>query len=193
MSRLGSTVSVNSPPLGENGHRRGSLLVDAPADAPVVIHASNSAVQVRDLFGQVRITASHARATILDTTGRVDASAFVIDFAGSRGIVNLGAEAEINLKMTAPRFDGELVAWAQRPVRVLVPTGFSTPFQATVNRPQDFVCRTNFCSKVTQEKKDDLYVFTYIGDGTAPPERFHLRSEHSTVVVDTSDETRHRL
>jgi len=84
MTRRGPTISVNSPPLGKSGHRRGSLVVDAPAEGPVVIDVSNSAVQVRDLFGQVRITATHARATILDTTGRVNASAFVVDFAGSR-------------------------------------------------------------------------------------------------------------
>jgi len=117
----------------------------------------------------------------------VNVSAFVIDFAGSRGIVNLSAETEINLKMTAPQFDGELVAWAQRSVRVLVPPGFSTPFQALVNRPQDFVCRANFCPNVTHEKKDGLYVFTYVGDRNTAAERFHLRSEHSAVVIDTSE------
>ena len=186
MTRLGTTISVNSPPLGEGSHGRGSLVVDAPAGAPVVIYASYSAVQIRDVADPVRVTATHARATILDTTGRVDASALVVDFAGWRGILNLSAEAEINLKMTALRFDGALVAWAQRPVRVLVPPGFMTPFQALVNRPQDFVCRADFCSKVTKEKKGGLYVFTYQGDGKTAPERFHLRSEHSTVVVDTS-------
>jgi hypothetical protein len=113
-----------------------------------------------------------------------------VDFAGSRGIVNLTAEAEINLKMMASRFDGTLLAWAQRPVRVLVPPGFDTPFQASVNRRQDFVCRTDFCSKITQEKKGGLYVFTYKGDGKTAPERFHLRSEHSTVVLDTGTESR---
>ena len=190
MTRLGATVSVNSPPLGESGNRRGSLVLDAPADAPVVIYASYSAVQVLDIAGPVRVTATHARATILGTTGRVDASAFVVDFAGSRGIVNLSAEAEINLKMTTSRFDGTLLAWAQRPVRVLVPPGFVTPFQVLVNRPQDFVCRADFCSKMAQEKKGGLYVFTYAGDGNTAPERFHLRSEHSTVVVDTSSETK---
>ena len=191
MTRLGATISVNSPPLGKSGHRRGSLLVDAPGDAPVVIHASYSAVEVRDMTGPVRVTATHARAKILDTTGRVDASAFVVDFAGSRGTVNLSAD-EINLKVTAPRFDGELLAWAQQPVRVFVPPGFIMPFQALVNRPQDFVCRADFFSKMTQEKKGGLYVFTYTGDGNTAPEAFHLRSEHSTVVVDSSTETRPR-
>ena len=186
MTRLGATVSINSPPLGEPAHERGSLVLDAPADAPIVIYASYSAVQVRDMAGPVRVTATHAQATILDTTGRGDASAFVIDFAGSRGIVNLSAEAEINLKMTTSRFDGALLARAQRPVRVLAPPGFVTPFQVLVNRPRDFVCRADSCSKMAQEKKGGLYVFTYSGDGNTAAERFHLRSEHSTVVVGTS-------
>jgi hypothetical protein len=37
-----------------------------------------------------------------------------------------------------------------------------------------------------QEKKDGLYVFTYVGDGSAPPEQVHLRSEQATVVIDTA-------
>ena len=28
MTRLGTTISVNSPPLGDSGHRRGSLVVE---------------------------------------------------------------------------------------------------------------------------------------------------------------------
>ena len=117
MTFLGATVSLKGPILAEKPQIRGSFFLDAPADAPVVIHASFTAVEIRDMAGPVRVTATHARAKILDTTGQVDASAFVIDFAGSRGRVNLSAEAEINLKMTAPRFDGTLMAWAQRPLR----------------------------------------------------------------------------
>jgi hypothetical protein len=67
---------------------------------------------------------------------------------------------------------------------MLVPVGFLTPFQAMVNRPQDFVCRADLCSKVKAEKKNGLYVFTYAGDGSADPERVHLRSEQATVVID---------
>lgn len=67
-----------------------------------------------------------------------------------------------------------------------VPPGFITPFQALVNRPEDFVCRADFCSKVKKEKKNGLYVFTYIGDGGAAPELVHLRSEQATIVIDTT-------
>jgi hypothetical protein len=188
MTRLGSTLSLNGPGLGERGQARGSLVVDAPADAPLVIHASFAAVEIRDMTGSVRVAATHARAAILDTTGQVDANAMVVDFAGSRGRVRLSAEAEINLKMTAPQFEGTLSAWAQRSVRILVPPGFITPFQAMVNRPQDFVCRAELCSKVRQEKKGGLHIFTYGGDNPAAPEPvLQFRSERATVVIDSTN------
>jgi hypothetical protein len=187
MTFLGTIVSLKGPILSDNPQSKGLFVLDAPADAPIVIHGSYASVEIRDMTGPVRVTATHARAKILDTTGQVDAAAFVIDFAGSRGRVNLSAEAGINLKMTAPRFEGTLLAWAQRPLRMLVPPGFTTPFQALVNRPQDFVCRTDFCAKVKQEKKNGLYVFTYIGDGGSAPELVHLRSEQATVVIDSTE------
>jgi len=185
MSRTGSSVLLNGPGLGQIAGTRGQLSVDAPADAPVVVHVSFGAVDIRDMAGPVRVTAMHGRARILDTIGKVDATGLVVDFAGSKGTVGLSAEAEINLKLSTTRFEGTLTAWAQRPVRVLVPQASQTPFQAVVNRPQDFICRTDFCSKVKQEKKDGLYVFTYVGDGSTPPEQMHLRSEQATVVIDT--------
>jgi len=64
---------------------RGQLFVDAPADVAIVIDASFAAVHIRDLEGPVRVAAAHARTTILNTTGRVDAIGMVIDFAGSKG------------------------------------------------------------------------------------------------------------
>jgi hypothetical protein len=188
MTRLGSTLSLNGPRLGERPQARGFLVVGAPADAPLVIHTSFAAVEIRDMASPVRVAATHARVTILDTTGQVDANAMVVDFAGSRGQVTLSAEAEINLKMTTAQFEGTLSAWAQQSVRILVPPGFITPFQAMVNRPQDFVCRAEFCSKVKQEKKGGLHIFTYGGDSaTAPEPVLQLRSEQATVVIDGTD------
>jgi hypothetical protein len=192
MSRAGGMVLLTGPHLlsaDPTRMGRGYLVVDAPADAPVVIHASYAAVQIRDVMGPVRIAATHGRATILNTTGQVDAIAMAVDFAGSGGRVTLSAEAEINMKLSASRFEGTLLAWAQRSVRTLVPPGFLTPFRAIVSRRQDFVCRTEFCSRVIQEKKGDLYYFTYTGDDSVAPEAaMHLRSEQATVVIDTMKE-----
>src|SRR5438093_154545 len=171
MSRTGAIVSIDGPRLfSESAPKaRGVLVIDAPADLPLIIHASYAAVEVRDMAGPVRIAAAHGRATILNTTGSVDAVAFVIDFAGSRGRVILSAEAEVNLRFCTPRFDGTLLGSAQRSIRTLVPAGFLTPFRAVVNRPGDFVCRADFCSRVVREKKGPAYYFTYRLDDSVPP------------------------
>jgi hypothetical protein len=189
MTRVGGTVSLKGPHLLTGEARRGGrgfLVVDAPADAPIVIHASYAAVQVRDLTGPVRLSATHGRATILNTTGQVDGVALIVDFAGSRGRATLSAESEMNLNISVSRFEGTVLAWAHRAVKVLVPPGFATPFRALVSRRENFVCRTDFSSRMTHEKKGDLHYFTYAGDNSAAPETvMHLRSEEATVVIDT--------
>jgi hypothetical protein len=184
MERIGDTVSLNDSDTTHTRLTPNTLLVDAPATAPIVVHASFTAVQVYDMTGPVRVTATHARASILDTTGKVDAAGFVVDFAGSKGTVKLSSERDINVKLRAPRFEGSLMAWAQGPVRVLVPPSFQTPFQAIVNRPQDFVCRADICSKITLKKQGSLCIFTYSGDGSTPPSALHFRSELETLVID---------
>lgn len=184
LSRLSGTVSLNGPGVDRMNEAGGHLIVDAPADAPLTVHASFASVQVRNMTGPVSVTAIHARAKILDTTGSVNAAGFVVDFAGSKGTVVLSAETEINLKLASPRFEGTLTAWAQHHLRVLVPASFQTGFQAVVNRPRDFVCRTGFSTAIKTEKNGSLYVFTYSGDGSTSPEALHLRSEHGTVVID---------
>jgi hypothetical protein len=183
LKREGGTVFMNGPGIGQTAGTRGNLLVEAPADAPITIHASFAPVEVRDMTGPVRVTAIHGRAVFLNTTGRVDAASFVVDFAGSAGTVILSAEAEINLKLTAHRFQGSLTAWAQGPVRVLCPAAFQTPFQAIVNRREDFVCRTALSAHVEPEKRG-FYVFTYRGDASTSTEAVHLRSEHAAVIID---------
>lgn len=189
ISRTGGMLfTQNSVPFDPQWYGRGSLSVEGPADAPIVVDAPYSFVEVRDMAGPLRVSASHARASILDTTGRVESSAMVVDFAARRGRVTLSAEAEINLKIKAQRFDGSLLAWAQRSVKVLVPPGFNTSFEAMVNKPEDFICRSDFCAKVKKEKKDNLYVFSFAGDGDAKRPTLQLRSEQATIVIDTSSQ-----
>jgi hypothetical protein len=183
MVRTGATVSLTAP-RPSNGYR-GDLVIEAPDDAPLVIHSSYAAVRLRDMKGPVRITATHARAQILDTVGQVDAVALVIDFSAPRGRVTLGAD-EINLKLPTTRFEGRLGAWAQQCVRMLVPPGSLTPFRAIVSRRRDFVCRSDFSSRIVHEEVGSLHYFTYDGDnGGTPDDRMLLRSEQATVVIDT--------
>ncbi len=183
-SVTGTTVSLIRLDGVEGLDARSELLVEGPHDAGVVIHGSYAAVEVRDLAGPVHIAATHARATVLNNRGQVDATAGVVDFAGSCGRITLSAEMEINLKITAPEFDGTMLAWAQRSVRMLVPEGFSTPFKAIVGSRDDFVCRADFRSKVKQNRQGELYVYTYNLSADGMRNHLHLRSEASTVVID---------
>jgi hypothetical protein len=182
----GSTIALGNPGVLEGRRGRGNLVVEGPMDAAVVIHASYAFVEVFDLGGPVRVAATHARARLLKTTGQVDVTAAVIDFSGSRGRVTLSAEAEINLKMTATQFDGILQAWAQRSVRLLIPSGFTTPMTAVVSHPTDFVCRTQLASTMRHKRQGELHIFTVgMDDGAAARQVLHLRSEDAAVVIDS--------
>ena len=98
--------------------------------------------------------------------------------------MTLSAEAEINLKMTSKQFEGKLLAWAQRSVRMLLPPGFRTPIEVMVRRRKDFVRRAEFSSDVKRERQGEFYVFTYGMDSGEPAEGLHLISEEATVVID---------
>jgi hypothetical protein len=75
--RSGGTVCLNGPGVRRVPGAGGKLNVHAPADAPITVHASFAPVAVRNMTGLVRVTAIHARAKILNTTGKVDAAALL--------------------------------------------------------------------------------------------------------------------
>lgn len=187
MTRAGGTVAISVESQAVRHARqegRGHLVVDAPSTAPVVVHASYSAVQVRDVAAPVRVTATHARILLLDTTGPVDAVGSTVHFLGQKGAVRLDGD-QIMLRLTAARFDGAIRADAQQSIKLLVPERFQTPFRAVVNRRDEFVCRAGFRNDVIEQKVGTLHYFTYAGDGSIEPQRaMHLHSQHSTIVID---------
>ena len=184
MIRQGTLISLNrlSPEIAP--YVMSSFLLESPENEQLVINGSFAPVEVRNMSGPVRVATSQARAQVFNTAGLVDVDGFVIDFAGSKGNITLTASDEINVKITEAIFDGSFSASAQRAVRVLLPSGFATPFVAYVDRPGDFVCRADLCSKMKREHIHGLFVFTYRGDGSGPPERVNFRSEEATVVID---------
>jgi hypothetical protein len=183
MQRIGSLLTLNRTDARGLTGGQGHLLLTAPVGAPVTMH-SDSAVEVHDMAGPVRISAL-GRATILNTTGRVDAFAMIVDFAGSQGLVALNASWDIDIKLTATKFRGNLGANAQRQVHALFPPGFQTPVEILVNRPKDFVCRADFCSKFKKDRVNFLYRFTY-GDIEGTSDQIGMRSMDAQVVLDTT-------
>lgn len=183
MQQTGGLLTLNNTDARGLTGGHGDLLLTAPAEAPVTVH-SDAAVEVHDMAGPVRISAL-GRATILNTTGRVDASAMIVDFAGSQGSVSLNASWDIDIKLTAITFRGHLGANAQRQVHAFFPPGFETPVDVLVNRPKDFVCHADFCPKIKKSRVNSLYRFTY-GNADSAPEHIGLRSESSQVTLDTT-------
>ena len=139
----------------------------------------------KSLAGPVRISAVRGRATILNTSGLVDASAGVVDFAGAQGTVSLTAFMDINVRLTATKFRGHLSANAQRQVLVFFPPGFQTPVDVLVEKSKDFVCRADFCSRVKEDRENSLYRFTY-GDVANASDRITVRSMSEHVTLDTT-------
>jgi hypothetical protein len=183
MSRTGSLVTLNGTPGGRIGGQ-GELVAQVPRDAPLTIHAIG-AVDLRNLSGPLRISASGGRATILNTTGPVDADGEIVDFAGARGPVMLNSFSEIDIKITGPRFLGSLSAYAQREVRVLVPHGFESSIEVMVSSKKDLVCRADFCSRMKEENRAGAYIFRKYADSSdAASDHVSFRSDHSTVVLD---------
>jgi len=183
MQRLGSLLTLNGTESKGMYGGKGTLLVETPPGAPVTVH-SWGAIEVHDVDGPVRIVATRGRATVLNTSGLVDASAQIIDYASSRGEATLNADWELNLGFTEQQFHGHLQAYAQQVVHAFFPPGFQTPFEVYVNRPGDFVCRADFCSRIKKSRDNSLYHFTY-GELTNTPVPIHLRSETSQVTIDT--------
>lgn len=186
--RNGALVSAAGGVPGVHG-ARSEVTIDGPENAPVTVYAAWGAIAVHDMAGTVRTAAAHGRTTILNSSGRVDASGYVIDFAGDKGTVFLDAATEINLKLNATTFHGTLSANADRAVRVLVPQGFATPLEARVANRKNFVCRADFCSHLTEGKEDGIYVFRYAGNEQSTPSHVNLRSANATVVIDTTPAT----
>jgi hypothetical protein len=183
MQRSGDLLTLNkTDAIGLTGGH-GNLLLTAPTSAPVTVH-SDAAVEIHDMAGPVRVSAL-GRGVILNTTGRVDAMAMIVDFAGSQGMVSLNASWDIEIKFTATEFRGILAANAQRQVSALFPPGFQTPIEVIVNRPKDSVCRADFCPQIKRDRDNSLYRFTY-GNAANTTDHIGLRSMDSKVVLDTT-------
>jgi len=98
-------------------------------------HCDYASMRVIGNARTVKLSTTHASHHTNRHNWDVDAKAAefgVIDFSGDRGHVHLESASEINLNFTGHKFDGSLDAKAAEPVRVLLPPGFASGFEATV-------------------------------------------------------------
>lgn len=186
LTRADSVISLSTPKFTQEQRFNAFVRVQAPPEAPITINGDYAAMRVIGTNAPVHLYTTHARITLLDTTGDVDAKAAefgVIDFSGNRGNVRLDSAWEINLNFTGQKFDGCVDARAVQAVRVLLPPGFTSGFEAIVQHKADLACRADICARVSSHKRDGKFVFSF---GSGDP-ALHFISQSGPVVIDSVD------
>ena len=188
LTRVGPRLSVSTPTYSRERPTNAWLHIDAARNRPVTLNGRYSYMELFGIDATVRVSTTHARIKLIDVAGDVQATARVgaIDFAGNRGQIQLTADGEIgeiNLKVAAQRFEGTLEAEADVAIRVLLPPGFESPFEATVDRADLFVCRADMARSVRRRHdRDGAAVFSY---GRGKPV-LRLVS-HGALVIDSTE------
>ena len=185
LTRDDKLLSLSMPKFVQERPSTAFIQVQAPRETPITVKGDYAAMRVIGVDAPLHLSTTHARITLLDTTGDVDARAEsgIIDFSGDRGHIRLYADWEINLNFTAQHFEGSLDAKAEQPIRVLLPSGFASAFEVIVQRKSDFACRADICDHVAFHKRDGKSVFTF---GSGDP-ALHFTSLGGPVVVDSVD------
>ena len=186
LTHSGQLLKATAPEHSRERPVNAWLHIEAARQRAVTVNGTSSYMEVFGIDAPVHVSTTHARIKLIETTAEVQATAHVgvIDFAGHRGRVrlNVDGEGEINLKLTAARFDGTLHAKAEMAIRILLPPGFESPFEAIVDQPDLFVCRAGLAPDVRRRNRGGGVVFSY-GPGD-PVLRF---VSHGVLVIDSAD------
>jgi hypothetical protein len=148
LHRSGGALTLSGPPP-EPG-RAGAMVevrASVPSDLPVVVDG-NYEVEVERVAAPVTIRASEMFPRILETSGEVTADVrTLLTFAGHQGKVRLHSDNEIELRVTAQQFEGTLTADADS-MWVVLPDGFTTPFEVQAPAESDFTCHAEWCGRI---------------------------------------------
>lgn len=173
-------------------HRRGrschtEFFIIGPGERPVSVSGTYAAIRVADMRGGVDVNTTHARITLLNVTSIVNARVEegMIDYSGQEGSVRLFAGWELNLDFILPHFKGQMEATAVGPVRVLLPEGFGTSFEASIAKDACFVCRADIATRITQREQEGRTIFRF---GEEPP-AIRLTSLKGPIVIDSRNGT----
>jgi hypothetical protein len=171
-----------SPPNRMNQHCLTEFAITCPRVRPLTVRGVYSAVRISDLIGGADIETTQARITILDVGPQVNARVKegIVDYAGHQGSVRLSAGWEINPKFTSLEFIGGLDAVSEGPVRVLIPEGFATCFEANVAKDVALVCRADIKSRLVRREEAGRFIYRF-GQGATV---VGLKSLNGPIVID---------
>jgi hypothetical protein len=186
LTQKGEWLELSAPAQLPEQSGAAYVRIQAPRDAPVTI-SGKSPISVYGMSAPVKVSTTHARLTVADTTGDVEADikpdSGMIDFLGNRGHVRLNADWELNLVISAQQFTGDLEGTARGRIHVLLQPGFLSPFEAVVNHDSDFDCRASICDQVRRADRGGKVAFTY---GSGEPV-LRLVSANGPVVINSTD------
>ena len=185
MKLHGDYLRLASPLNRRDRHRLSQFRVACPRRRFVTVRGIYAAVSLSNLDSGAEVETTHARISISNVSRAVTARVLqgIIDYAGHQGSVALSAGWEINLNFTAPLFSGSLDANSQGAVRVLLPPGFATSFEATVANQSDFVCRADIKTHISHSKQHGRSVYRFGDDLPA----IRLISAGGPIVIDNLD------
>ncbi len=181
----GGTLVLKTPPWLEHVRCQSHLDVFTPTHRPVVVTGNYVGVEVSAVTAPVTISTTHGRISLFDVSGDTNASAMEggsIVFVGSRGRAHLEADLGIDVKLTDPNFDGIVHATTKGNIYVLVPRGFSTGFEANVERDSHFVRRGDEQAQIRRRKEVGRVTLTC---GASEPQ-VKFTSLSGAVVLDSS-------
>jgi len=182
--RDGGTLVLKTPPHLEHVRSQTYLDILAPADRPVVITGTYTAVELFGINGPVTISTSHGSIRLIDVSGRIDASASEggsMVFASNSGRAHLSADLGIDIRIQEQNYDGSLEATARGPVRVRVPRGFVSSFEANVRNRARFTCRVELGSPLQRGKDQGRITVQH---GSEHPPQIRFISLQGPVVID---------
>ena len=184
MELKGGRLQLFNSPDGHNQHCLTEFTILCPKERRTTVRGSYSAVRLADLIAGADVETNHARITIQNVGPVVNARVEegIIDYSGNEGSVRLFAGWELNLNFVSQEFAGNVDAEAEGPVRVLIPEGFATCFEASIAKDAPFVCRTDIKSQIMERTKAGRLTYTF-GQG-APVIR--LLSRKGPIVIDNT-------
>ena len=155
-----SRLRLLVPPHRKDWHQRSQMTVFCPSERSISVRVPRSPC------GMLRVNA------------RVQES--IIDYSGQQGAVRLYAGWEISLRFTAQEFAGRLEAKSPEAIPVLVPDGFGTPMEASVNKGAFIVCRSGIQKQMRSREKGSRIIYRF---GEVEP-TIRLTSVQGPIVFD---------
>ena len=182
MEAKANRVRLFNAPHSTNQHCQTQFSLLGPRERAVRVRGVYSAISVADLTNGADIETTQARITIENVRpfvkARVDQG--IIDYSVHHGSATLFAGWNLNLKFEAQELMGNLEATSEGAVRVLIPRGFTSCFEADVARTAEFVCRAEIASQIVEHRKGKRTIYKF-GEGKPA---IRLKSLKGPVVID---------